>query len=65
MLDTEEIRGEMEGRLEALHEITVERRQARIDHRKAMKVFEDADKEKRRKEREAKREATSISGGQR
>jgi len=57
MLDTEEIRGEMEGRLEALHEITVERRQARIDHRKAMKVFEDADKEKRRQEREAKREA--------
>jgi hypothetical protein len=57
ILDTEAVRGEMEGRLEALHEITVERRQARIDHRKRMKVFEDAAKAERRKEREAKQEA--------
>merc|ERR1712078_323403 len=57
ILDTEAVRGEMEGRLEALHEITVERRQARIDHRKRMKVFEDAAKAERRKEREAKKEA--------
>ena len=57
ILDTEAVRGEMEGRLEALHEITVERRQARIDHRKRMKVFEDAAKAERRKEREAKMEA--------
>ena len=61
ILDTSELRGMIEIRLEESHAIGVERRQAMADFRKVRKGWEEEAKEKRKTEREAARAAKKAA----